>query len=198
VRSGVLGGTFDPPHWGHLTLAAHCRRLLRLDAVFFVPAYLPPHKPSAALTPFPVRWKLLEAAIRETPEYIALPLEAERDGPSYTVETLRELRRRYPEDELWLLIGADSLEELATWKDPAEIAGLARIAAYRRRGASTRPPRVVAGRVQIVEGPLCDVSSSEIRRRVRAGESIASLVPPAVAELVRTEKLYRDPPATEG
>jgi len=190
VRSGVLGGTFDPPHRGHLVLAERCRDALHLDRVLFVPAYHPPHKDAAELTPFPLRWEMLLAAIRGRPAYSALALEAERGGVSYTVETLRELHRRYPQDEFWLLIGADSLEEISDWKDPAGIARLARIAAYRRRGAGTAPPEAVRDRVRIIEGPRVDVSSSEIRRRVRAGGSVEELVPDAVGEVIARERLY--------
>jgi nicotinate-nucleotide adenylyltransferase len=144
------------------------------------------------VTAFEIRQRLLEAAIAGDPRFLLMTLERGREAPSYTVETLRALREERPGDRFWLLLGEDSLDELHTWREPDEIARLARIAVYRRRGAGGAVPAMLGGRVEMVDGPLVDVSSSWVRARTRAGGSVRNLVPPAVAELIARERLYRD------
>jgi nicotinate-nucleotide adenylyltransferase len=192
VNVGLLGGTFDPPHLGHLVLADQCAQALGLDQVAFVLAYRPPHKEDRRLTAFETRRRLLEAAIAADPRFTVMTLERDREAPSYTVETLRTLREQRPGDRFWLLLGEDSLDELHTWREPQEIARLARIAVYRRRGAAGTVPEMLRGRVEMVDGPLVDVSSSWVRARVRAGGSLRYLVPVGVAELIARERLYLD------
>ncbi|MFH1144454.1 MAG: nicotinate-nucleotide adenylyltransferase [Candidatus Eisenbacteria bacterium] len=191
MRSGILGGTFDPPHCGHLQLAARSHEALELDRVLFIPSFRPPHKLAEELSPFDVRWEMLRAAIDGRPAFVALDLERRRGGVSYTVDTLLDLGARFPEDRFWLLLGGDSLADLSEWKDPERITALARIAVY-PRGERTGPlPSFLAGRVDRVEGPLIEVSSSEIRRRVGAGESLCHLMPAAVERIVKERGLYR-------
>jgi nicotinate-nucleotide adenylyltransferase len=192
VNVGLFGGTFDPPHLGHLVLADRCAVSLGLDSVAFVLAYRPPHKEGRRLSGFEIRRRLLETAIAGDPRFTVLTLEREREGPSYTVETLRALRIARPADRFWLLLGEDSLDEILTWREPDEIARLARIAVYRRTGGSGTVPDPLRGRVETVAGPMVDVSSSWIRAEVRAGRPVRYLVPPAVAALIDREDLYRD------
>lgn len=191
MKSGILGGTFDPPHRGHLEIAVRARSALALDRVFFVPAYRPPHKQAVRSSPFSVRWEMLRAAIAGRPGFVALDLEREREGPSYTADTLERLRTLHPEDEFWLIVGADSLVEMPEWRDPERIARLARIAVYPRSGSGNDAPDFLKDRVDRVPGPLCEVSSSEIRARVKRGASARHLVPPAVWEIIRARGLYR-------
>lgn len=191
MRSGVLGGAFDPPHLGHLQLARRSRAALKLDRVFFVLSYRPPHKRAEELSAFEVRWRMLTAALAPHPAFVPLTLEKDRGGISYTVDTLEELRRIYQEDEFWLLMGGDSLRDLPEWKDPERLPHLARIAVYPREGASLEVPPFLQGRVEIVAGPLLEVSSSQVRALARAGESVDHLVPAAVASVIAELGLYR-------
>jgi len=191
VRCGILGGTFDPPHRGHLVLARRCHEALTLDEVLFRPAYLPPHKLDAPLSPFELRMEMLRAAVGEEQGWRVLSLEREAGGVSYTVRTLERLSAERPGDELWLLIGEDSLDELAHWREPERIASLARLAVYRRSGAAGRVDPRFAGRVEFVEGPRVDISSREIRERLAAGRRVAGFVPAAVLAIIAREGLYR-------
>jgi nicotinate-nucleotide adenylyltransferase len=191
MNLGLLGGTFDPPHLGHLVLADQCARALGLDEVAFVLAYRPPHKEDHRVTGFELRRRLLAAALAGDPRFTVLTLEREREAPSYTVETLRALRATRPGDRLWLLLGEDSLDDLAQWREPEALAELARIAVYRRPGSAGAGAERWAGRIDRVPGPGLDVSSSWVRAQVRAGGSVRYLVPPGVVDLIESEGLYR-------
>jgi nicotinate-nucleotide adenylyltransferase len=192
-RLGVFGGTFDPPHLGHLALAEWAREQLGLSRVLFVPAGQPPHKRGRRVTPARHRLAMTRLAVRGHPAFAVSAIEARRRGPSFTVETLRALRRRFPRAELWLLVGADSLNELHTWRAPQEIVALSRLAVAARPGArrapasaGRRPPRAVR-----LENPGIAVSSSALRSRSAAGASLRYLVPDAVAAYIRRHRLYR-------
>jgi nicotinate-nucleotide adenylyltransferase len=195
-RIGVFGGTFDPPHVGHLALAERARDQLGLERVVFVPAADPPHKRGRAKTPFAMRLRMTRLAVRGHAGFSVSDLEARRPGPSYTVETLRAMRRRYHGRELVLLLGADSLADLPGWRDPADVVRLARLAVAARparrglrRRAGARPG---GGRVTRLQNPVLEVSSSDLRARARRGESLRYLVPDAVAAYVRRHRLYRE------
>jgi nicotinate-nucleotide adenylyltransferase len=193
VNVGLFGGTFDPPHLGHLVLADRCAHALGLEEVDFVLAYRPPHKEGRRVTDFELRHRMLSAATEGNPGFRILTLEREREGPSYTVETLRALRTARPADRFWLLLGEDSLDEIPTWREPGEIARLARVAVYHRIGAIGAVPEAFRGRVDFVPGPRLEVSSTWIRGEVRAGHPVRYLIAPAVAELIESEGLYRNP-----
>lgn len=190
MRLGILGGTFDPPHVGHLVLASRCAAELRLDQVLFIPAYRPPHKAERALSAFPLRLEMVRAAVFEDGRFVASDLEAERGGVSYTVDTLAQLTREHPGDSLWLLLGRDSLDDLPHWRNPERIAEMGRLAVYARPGYGAPVDGPVAARVDWVSGPGVDVSSSQLREDVRRGRSIRYLVVPAVAEIIERERLY--------
>ena len=214
-RIGLFGGTFDPPHVGHLALAEWARQSLRLDCVLFVPAGHPPHKGRARLSAVEHRVAMTRLAVRDNPAFTVSALEARRDGPSFTVDTLRALRRREPRARIYLLMGADSLAEFPTWHDPDAIVafatlavaprpkGTAQLRSQRGRGAgagarasgkvgaaaSQRFPR--ASRVAWLGSPGLEVSSSAIRARLRAGRSVRYLIPEAVARYIARHRLYR-------
>src|SRR5207244_4892394 len=133
---GVFGGTFDPVHVGHLILAEQCREQGRLDMVLFVPAARPPHKEEVALTPFDKRVEMLALAISGQPAFRIEELERDRPGPSFTIETLTELQKQRPGDELCFIIGSDSLNELASWYQPRRILELAELAVVERADAA--------------------------------------------------------------
>jgi nicotinate-nucleotide adenylyltransferase len=192
-RIGLFGGTFDPPHLGHLRLAEEARESLALDRVVFIPARVPPHKRSRRVSPPAVRLRLLRAALRGTGFRIDT-LELGRRGPSYTVETLELLHARHPRAEFFLLAGADSLRDLPTWREPDRILELAVLAVARRPGvgaARNRLPAAWRRRIAFLDNPPLDVASSDLRARIAAGRSIRFLVPAAVERLVSRLGLYR-------
>lgn len=190
VRIGVFGGTFDPPHIGHLIVAQDAWSALELDRVLFVPAASPPHKTGSRITPAALRLEMLRAALAGDPRFEAEDLELRRAGPSYTVDTLRELRARYPAASLFFLLGSDQFRELHTWREPDEIARLARLVVLSRGGSEED------GRVEFPHQRLrvtrIDLSATEVRARVAAGEPIRYLVPEGVAAVIEREGLYRD------
>ncbi len=187
-RVGVFGSLFDPPHVGHLILCAEAVDQLRLDRVLLVPTGSPAHRPAAA-EPGDVRLRLAAAAASTDPHVFVSRTELDRPGPSYMVDTLRELGRQYPGRELVLLLGADQLARLGDWHEAAQIPRLASIAVAPRPGVTLRG--LDRTRVERIEMPLVDVSSTALRARVAAGRSIRHLVPEPVRLLVEAEGLYR-------
>lgn len=202
MRIGMYGGTFDPVHLGHLILAETCREQVRLDRIIFIPAGLPPHKQGREFTPGNARAEMLEFAIAGHAEFSVDRSEIKRSGPSYTVETLRSLRQDHPDDELFLLMGADSLAEFPLWKEPREIATLASLIVVNR--GSQAPPdlagliphlgEAAVARIELVTMPGIDISASDIRRRAQQGRSLRYLVPRAVERYILEQHLYRQVP----
>jgi nicotinate-nucleotide adenylyltransferase len=190
-RVGLLGGTFDPPHWAHLVLAETARDELELDEVWFLPAGRPPHKRGRRVSPPGVRLALLSAALSGAAGFRIEPLELERPGASFTADTLEVLAARRPEVEWWLLLGADMLADLPRWRRPRRVLELARLAVAERPGHPGVAPRGLGARFRRLGTPSISLSSSEIRRRVAAGRSIRYLVPEAVERLIRRRRLYR-------
>jgi nicotinate-nucleotide adenylyltransferase len=191
-RIGLLGGTFDPPHLGHLLLAEAAREALALDRVVFVPARIPPHKRGRRVTPPATRLALLRAALRGS-GFSVSTVELDRPGPSYTVDTLERIAARGVPAELFLLVGADSLADLPTWRAPERILALARLVVAARPGAAA-PPRLARGlarRIVALGNPAVAIASSDLRARVAAGRSIRYLVPPAVERAIARLGLYR-------
>jgi nicotinate-nucleotide adenylyltransferase len=202
MRIGVFGGTFDPVHQGHLILAEQCREQAGLDRVRFIPAARPPHKQDQAVTPFAHRLEMLRLAVAGNPAFVIDELEKDRPGPSYTVDTLEELHRREPAARLFLLIGSDCLPDLVHWRDPARIGQLADLLVMARSGwsvdhleqlkAALHLPREL-NLAQLVQAPLIDLSSRDLRRRAAEGRSLRYLVPRAVECYIETHRLYRSP-----
>ena len=198
TRLGILGGTFDPPHIAHLVMADQARSQLNLSRVMLVPAGQPPHKLGRPVTPIEHRLAMTQLAIADDPSLALSRVEVDRPGPHYTTDTLAELRAARPEDDLYLLIGSDSLRDLMAWRDPARIVAQARLAVMRRpdaepdmRALESALPGIGA-RVEWVDAPWLDISSSDIQRRVRAGLSIRHLVPTAVERYIVEHGLYRE------
>lgn len=187
MRLGLLGGSFNPIHHGHLITALRAAEAARLDRVVFIPAAVSPLKPAQGLAPAGDRWTLLKAAIRGNPLFAASDLELRRGGISYSIDTLREFRRRSPADLYWIL-GTDAARLLPKWKAVDEVRRLAKFIVVARPGDSI--PRKMS-KESIVRAPLLEISSSEIRERVRKGLSIRYLVPEAVERLIRRKGLYR-------
>lgn len=195
-RLGILGGTFDPPHYGHLALAENARAQLRLDGVLFVVAGQPPHKPDRPISPAHHRARMVEAAIADNPAFTPSGVDMDRPGPHYTVETLALLQEQYPGAELFLLIGGDSLAQLLTWRDPAGVVQRARLAVMRRPGYEpdlSALEQAIPGlgeRLAWLDAPCLDLASSDLRRRMRDGLPIRYLVPPQVEAYIRQHDLY--------
>ena len=186
MRLGVFGGTFNPIHLGHLLLAETARDTLALDRVVFIPNAQPPHKPSAGLLPGAVRLTLIQLAIRHHHAFVASDIELHREGPSYTVDTVKLLRKQAPGATLFLLVGEDMLA--VTWHKWAELKRLCTIVVAGRPGAKAR--RSDKG-VTRLEMPHMQISSADIRARIRAGRSIRYLVPDPVARYIHQHHVYR-------
>jgi nicotinate-nucleotide adenylyltransferase len=190
---GILGGTFDPIHIGHLIAAQASLESLTLDRVLFLPSAHPPHKPSLTVSSYAARREMVRLAIQGNPCFGLSDLEAQRPDPSYTVRTLKDLRREYPPArfDLFLLIGADSLLEFGSWRDPEAIFSEISVAVFSRPGydASTAP-KLFRDKAHWVTTPLIDISSTEIRQRVGSHRSIRYLVPNDVEEYIVQNGLY--------
>lgn len=195
-RLGVLGGTFDPPHIGHLWLATLALDQLELSRVLFMPAAQPPHK-RGELTKATDRLLMTRLAIGDDPRFELCPIEMERPGASYTVDSIAELQRLHPDAELWLIMATDSLAAIDTWREPDRLLELLPWAVGPRPGGE--PPTrsalherfgAAADRIVLLEGPALDVSSSDLRARVAAGRAIRYLVPRAVEQLIVERRLY--------
>ena len=201
MRLGIFGGTFDPVHFGHLALAEECLAAANLDELWLVPAASPPHKGGKKLSRFDQRKEMLELAIAGNEKFKVEPMEADRPGPSFTIDTLEEIQKRKPNDELFLIIGGDSALEFSTWKDPAKIASLATIIVRIRPGFSMPTEQEfisqlgkelgVVPKVIFVAGPpFLDVSSSLLKERVSNNKSVRYLLPRAVEVYIQQKKLY--------
>ncbi len=196
TRLGILGGTFDPPHLAHLVMAEQAREQLKLERVLFVPAGQQPLKHHRTTTPVELRVAMTQLAIAGNPAFELSRVDVDRPGPHYTADMLALIHRAYPGDALYLLIGSDSLRDLLTWHDPARIVAQARLAVMRRPGVEPDLQALEAAlpgiteRVDWVDAPGLDISSSDLQRRVRARLSIRYLVPKAVESFILEQGLY--------
>jgi nicotinate-nucleotide adenylyltransferase len=188
VRLGIFGGSFDPPHLGHLVAASDACDALGLDRVLWIPAARHPLKEGRVRTPPALRLEMVRAAIAGDPRFAADDLELRREGPSYTVDTLRALTGRHPGAALFLLAGADLLAELPRWREPDEVQRLATLAVLSREGDAL-PAGAGLDAVSVCVTRV-DVSATEIRRRAAAGRTIRYLVPEAVRAVVERERPY--------
>jgi nicotinate-nucleotide adenylyltransferase len=188
MRIGLFGGSFDPVHNGHLTLAACCAEEGGLDAVWFVPAALQPFKLGGPVASDADRVAMLRLAITDIPDREVSTLEIDRGGVSYTVDTLRQVKTELPNAELFFLMGADTLRDLPGWREPDEVLRLATPMVVQRPGEADVVTDVPHVRVEM---PPMDISSSDIRRRITISESITGLVPPKVAAYIDEHSLYR-------
>ncbi len=201
MRLGILGGTFDPVHYGHLLLAECCRERCRLDRVWFMPTAVPPHKQANAITPAQHRVEMLSLAIAGNASFEVSCYEIDKGGVNYTVETLAHLREKDPSRDLFFLMGGDSLVDLPTWREPARICQLATLVVVRRSGLAEldfdaltgilSPPQIETMRQHVVEMPRIDLRARAIRGLVAAGQSIRYRTPRAVEKYIETHGLYR-------
>ena len=197
TRLGIIGGTFDPIHLGHLIIAEEFWYRLRLERVLFLPTSSPPHKVGQAISPVDDRLAMLGLAIEGNPHFAISVIDAERPGLTYTADTLPILQARNPRAQLYFLIGLDSLRDLPTWHEPGRIVRQARLGVAGRPGVELDLPAVLAqvpeaaGRIDFVDVPLIGISASDIRQRVRDGAPITYQVPAAVEAYIYAHRLYR-------
>ena len=206
-RIGVFGGTFDPPHIGHVAVARDVADRLGLDRVLWIPAGAPPHKPAGAGASAAARLRMVERAVTADPRFVACAIETERAGPSYTSDTLRGLRGELGAVELFLILGVDQYRALDSWHEPDAILRQATLAVMDRGGESAHDvsapdavtraeasdrDRVRSGGVLFVPVRRVDVSSTDVRARVAGEEPFGHLVPEGVGAIIDEEHLYRD------
>jgi nicotinate-nucleotide adenylyltransferase len=189
-RIGILGGMFNPPHIGHLALAEEAAYQLKLDKVIFIPSFIPPHKSLKRDNP-QLRYQMAALACKGNPLFEACGIELERNAVSYSVDTLRSLRRKYGSSaDFFFIIGSDWIEELDEWKDSRELMRLAHFAVAKRPGF---PMHGIKKSTRIIDMPLLDISSSMIRARIRKSQSVKYLVPEEVRRFIKKHRLYEAP-----
>lgn len=198
MRIGVFGGTFDPPHLGHLILAAEAFEQLELDRILWVLTPDPPHKLGKTISPLPVRLQLLEAALGDEPKFEISRLDIDRPGPQFAVDTVQLLAREVAGSEIYYLIGGDSLRDLPTWRNPQQlIQRVAGLGVMRRPGDDfdlEQLEQVIPGlkaRLHFIEAPLLEISSSQIRQRIQQGRTYRYYLPIRVYEMIEERGLYR-------
>lgn len=196
---GLMGGTFDPIHHGHLAIAEEAREVLGLAVVRFVPAAASPFKTDRIVTPAEHRMAMVEAAVAGHPQFEASRMEVDRPAPSYTIDTLARIAAE-ARGPVWMVVSSESLAGFPRWREPGRILELAHVAVVPRAGVEPLGPAWVAAhfpgresRVRFLPGPLLPISGSVVRRRVAAGRSVRYLVPDAVARYIADHHLYRDP-----
>jgi nicotinate-nucleotide adenylyltransferase len=192
---GILGGTFNPPHRGHLALARHAQAELGLERVLLMPAHSAPHKGEEGDPGPERRLEMCRLAVGGEAGLEVCALEIERGGPSYTVDTLRAIKQGDPQADLTFIVGADMARTLPAWREPRALVGLAGLAIAEReetgREEVLRALAPLGARMTFLAMPMLEVSSSQVRERVKAGEPIEGLVAPAVAEYIAAHALYR-------
>ena len=196
-RIGVLGGTFDPIHFGHLAVAKAAIECAHLDRVLFVPSAQPPHR-TAAVAPAEDRFAMTNLAVQGEPRFEVSDVEVRRGGRSYTVDTLNELHRAFPNDELFLILGWDAARLFRTWREPERVSELASLVTVDRPGMAPPTPSELAvlrldpARVVNCHVPTPDVSGSALRRAIASGQPVTGQLPPAVERYIAERHLYLD------
>ncbi len=187
MKIGILGGTFNPVHIGHLILAEEAREKLGLDKIIFVPAFLPPHKDNSDIAPAKMRLEMVKLAISGNKYFSVSDTEIKRDGRSYTIDTIKEFTRKYPQDELYFIIGSDLLKYLDDWKDLGQIIKMVKFIVATRPGY---PLEKIPSYISTVPIRAVDVSGFEIRACVKEDKSFRYLVPEAVCRYIIRKRLY--------
>lgn len=200
MRIGIFGGSFDPIHNGHLILAEQCREQAKLDQIWFMPCALGPHKQGGANSSARQRIEMIDLALAGHEAFVLSKIEIDRGDVSYTVDTLTEIRESNPDDELFFLMGDDSLENFSTWREPAKICELAIPLVVNRPGSGDVDLSVLKQFVDddrfklfqslVIQCPRIEISSSEIRAKVESGQSIRFLMPRSVEKYIQTQKLF--------
>lgn len=199
MRVGVFGGTFDPPHLGHLILAAEACDQLKLERLLWVLTAQPPHKQNQPIRPVEVRMELLQAALKGDSRFEVSRVDIDRPGPHYALDTLRLLQEQMPQAQLFYLMGGDSLHDLPIWHEPQQfLDSCAGLGVMRRPGSRIDLAEIekflpgISSCVTFIDAPLLEISSQEIRRRIAGGHTFRYYLPTAVYELIQKQHLYRD------
>ncbi len=195
MRLGVMGGTFDPIHHGHLVAASEVQSRFDLDEVVFVPTGRPWQKQEREVSPAEHRYLMTVVATASNPRFTVSRVDVERGGPTYTIDTLRDLHRERPEAELYFITGADALAQILSWKDAEELFDLAHFIGVTRPGYHLSESGLPADRVTLQEVPAMAISSTDCRERVEAGEPVWYLVPDGVVQYINKYALYAAAPA---
>ena len=190
MRIGIFGGSFDPVHLGHIKLALSAKKEYKLDKVIFIPAHRPPHKKDKKLLLGRYRLKMLSLALKPFPYFRIGRYELDRKSVTYTYETLEHYRGKFKSSKLFLLIGGDSLAEISGWKKTGKILELADLIVGRRKKINASAPASIGGGVHFIKRRMPDISSSEIRERIRNGRDISGLVRPGVRDYILKNELY--------
>lgn len=189
MNIGLLGGTFDPIHCVHLMVAEYVRDAMHLDEIWFMPSHIPPHKEGREILHSSKRLEMVRLAIADTPHFQDFPFELDRNGPTYTIDTMRELRKQYPEHQFFFIIGGDMIDYLPHWHQIEELVRLIHFVGVPRPGYE--PQNEYARRfVQLVPMPQIDISSSLIRQRVSNGQTVRFMVPEVVRKYIEENQLY--------
>ncbi len=188
MKIGILGGTFNPVHIGHLILAEEAREKIGLDKIIFVPTYLPPHKNNSGIASAGDRFEMIKIAVRGNKSFLVSDVEIKRQGKSYTIDTIRELKKKYPKDELYFISGSDLLKYLEEWKDLSEILKIVKFVVATRPGY---PLENIPSYISTVSIRAVDVSAFEIREAIKENKSFRYLVPESVSGYITKKKLYR-------
>lgn len=193
INLGIYGGTFDPIHHGHLIIAQHVQNALSLDKIIFIPAAIPPHKEHLQITENNLRWQMLKLAIESNSAFEGCSIELDKKGISFSIDTIELIRkkRNLSRDQLYFIIGADSLRDIHTWYRPEDIFKLSRVVVVPRPGVDlAKVSHKFRNQIINVDAPLIEISSSKIRELIRSGKSIRYLVPDRVEQFIRQHKLY--------
>jgi nicotinate-nucleotide adenylyltransferase len=191
LRLGVMGGTFDPIHHGHLVAASEVQLRFELDEVAFVPSGQPWQKEGRRVSPAEHRYLMAVIATASNPRFWVSRVDIDRSGPTFTIDTLRDLRGQRPEAELFFITGADALEQILSWKDAEELFDMARFIGVTRPGYRLSAAHLPPDAVRLVEVPAMTISSSDCRRRVATGKPVWYLVPDGVVQYIAKHRLYR-------
>lgn len=197
MRRGLFGGTFDPPHIGHIMMAQLAYEMLSLDVVEFIPAGQPPHKDTSRVSAADVRVELVEAAITSFPYFSLSLMEVQRQGPSFTVDTLKSMKKKHQEDDLYWFVGADMLADLPSWKNPEDILRLAQLVVAPRPHVDEKRAQEVLmsqfpyAKITLLGIPLLDISSTWIKNRLAKGLRVDPMLSPAVIQLILQKGLYK-------
>jgi nicotinate-nucleotide adenylyltransferase len=191
-RIGIFGGTFDPVHNAHLEIARTALHAMKLDLVYFVVAARPPHKQTITHASPEDRLEMVRAAVKDDAQLEASDVELVREGYSYTVDTIAEFAKRHPGAELFLIIGYDSLLDLPRWRRPDDIIECCQLLVVPRPQMTQQPAPQLEGHFKILPFKESEISSTEIRKMIAAGDSIGGLVPPAVEDIIRRKGIYRN------
>lgn len=194
-KIGLFGGTFNPIHTGHLIIAEVLRQALQIDQILFIPAKIHAFKNNQQIQSSRHRLRMLELVIRDNPYFLISELELNKEGISYTIETIKMLRLQYPEDRytLCFLMGADNVAQFYKWKEPAELVKLCNFVVFGRPGFEVDPKSdPLVSKFQFVEAPLLEISSTDIRNRIQRNLSIRYMVPPQVETYIHQHSLYKN------